>query len=81
MVVDLDLRVKPRDPEASIRVALRWGTVSALQRARTAAHHWVGAVAVGVTAVGRGRRLAVSSDGDGHAGEVAFGSACPTNAS
>jgi hypothetical protein len=41
-VIDLDLRVKLRDPEASIRVAA-WCAMSALQRAWSSAHHCVGA--------------------------------------
>jgi hypothetical protein len=44
-VVDLDLRVKPRDPEASMRVALR-DVLPALQRAWWAAKCCVGVAAV-----------------------------------
>src|SRR5262245_40666229 len=42
-VVDLDLRVKPRDPEASIRVALR---DVQCPRCNGPAHHCVGAASV-----------------------------------
>jgi hypothetical protein len=45
-VIDLDLRVKPRDPEASIRIALRDVAMPALQRAWPPAHHCVGAASV-----------------------------------
>ena len=41
-VVDLDLRVKPRDPEASIRVVLR---DVQCPRCKTPAHHCVGSAA------------------------------------
>ena len=48
-VTDLDLRAKPRDPEASIRVAL-----PALQWARQAAYRCAGAVAVNLGYCGEG---------------------------
>ena len=41
-VVDLDLRVKPRDPESSIRLALRdVRAMSSVQRPWNAAHHCI----------------------------------------
>ena len=43
-VVDMDLRVKPRDPEASVRSASRCA-MSALQWIWQAAYHCVGAAA------------------------------------
>src|SRR5262249_55376646 len=44
-VVDLDLRVKPRDQEASIRVVARY-SMSAVQWVWLPAHHGVGATSV-----------------------------------
>jgi hypothetical protein len=40
--MDLDLRVMPRDHEASIRIALREVQCTTLQRSRQATHHYVG---------------------------------------
>jgi hypothetical protein len=45
-VVDLDLRVKPRDPEASIPRGTSRRTMSTLQWTWQAAHHCVGAASV-----------------------------------
>lgn len=50
-VVDLDLRVKPRDPEASVRVASR-RAMPAVQRPWPPAHHGVIAASVALRVVG-----------------------------